>query len=321
MLLWIVTVVLGLAMLVWGADRFVVGASATARNLGIPPLIIGLTVVGLGTSAPEIMVSITASLQGNPALAVGNAVGSNIANVGLVLGTTALIAPLAVSSGTLKREFPIMFVVMAVAFILLVDARLDTFDGIVLVLGLVALMGTMVAVALKARRGDRLAAEYEQEIPGSMSNTRALLWLVVGLIVLLASARAIVWGSVNIARALEVSDLLIGLTIVAVGTSLPELAASVVSGLKKEADIAIGNVIGSNMFNLLPVLAMPGILAPGEIPAIVVYRDYVIMFGFSAVLFALAVGVSGPRAVQRSEGALLLFGFFAYQAFLYVSAT
>ena len=154
-----------------------------------------------------------------------------------------------------------------------------------------------------------------------MSNTRALLWLVVGLIVLLASARAIVWGSVNIARALEVSDLLIGLTIVAVGTSLPELAASVVSGLKKEADIAIGNVIGSNMFNLLPVLAMPGILAPGEIPAIVVYRDYAIMFGFSAVLFALAVGVSGPRAVQRSEGALLLFGFFAYQAFLYVSAT
>ncbi|RKZ37899.1 MAG: calcium/sodium antiporter [Gammaproteobacteria bacterium] len=320
MLLWIVTVVFALALLVWGADRFVVGAAATARNLGVSPLIIGLTVVGIGTSAPEILVSITASLQGNPALAVGNAVGSNIANVGLVLGTAALIGPLAVSSGTLKREFPIMFMVMALAFVLLLDYRLDTFDGIVLLLGLVALMGTMVVVALKARRGDRLATEYEHEIPGAMSNARALLWIAVGLVVLLASARAIVWGSVNIARALEVSDLLIGLTIVAVGTSLPELAASVVSVLKKESDIAIGNVIGSNMFNLLPVLAVPGILAPGEIPAIVVYRDYVIMFGLSAVLFALAVGVSGPRAVQRSEGALLLFGFFAYQAFLYVSA-
>ncbi len=313
-------VVVGLALLVWGSERFVLGASAIARNSGLSPLIIGLTVVGIGTSTPEIFVSATAALNGNPAVAVGNAVGSNIANIGLVVGATALVMPLSVHSHTLKREFVIMFVVLLLGGILIFDHALTRSDGFILLAGFVVLMGIMFRIALSARRRDPLRDGFDQEIPQTMRTVTAVFWLVVGLLVLLASSRLIVWGAINIARAIGVSDLIIGLTIVAVGTSLPELAASVMGACKGEPDIAIGNVIGSNMFNLLLVLPLPGLIAPGALSSDVVVRDYPIMIGLSVLLFLTAYGFKGPGRIVRWEGVLLLLMFFSYQALLYRDA-
>ena len=316
-----VVVVFGLAMLVWGSERFVVGASASARNFGISPLLIGLTIVGIGTSAPEIFVSAVAAWNGNPGVSIGNALGSNIANVGLVIGVTAIVAPLTVRSRTLKREFLIMFGVIILAGVLLLDSQLSRLDGIILLIGFAVLMGLMCAIALHARRQDPLGNEFAQEIPGEMNTLVAIAWLAVGLVVLLVSSRMIVWGAITIATELGVSDLVIGLTIVAVGTSLPELAASTMSALKGEPDIAIGNVIGSNMFNLLLVLALPGLIAPGAVPSDVIYRDYPVMSALCVGLFVTAYGFRGPGRINRSEGLVLLVAFVFYEAWLYVSVS
>ena len=267
-------VVVGLALLVWGSDRFVLGASATARNLGVSPLVIGLTIVGVGTSAPEMLVSATAALQGNPGVSIGNALGSNIANIGLVLGVTALVRSVLVRSRIFRLEFPAMFAVMALAWTLLGDGMLDGSDGLVLGLAFIILLLFMLGIALRARRSDPLQREFAREIPTDVSTGKALLWFVVGLVTLLLGSRAMVWGAVSIARSFDVSDLLIGLTVVAVGTSLPELATSITSVLKNEPDIAVGNVIGSNMFNLLPVLAIPGLIAPTAVPPEALQRDF-----------------------------------------------
>lgn len=308
-------------MLVWGSDRFVLGASSTARNLGVSPLVIGLTVVGVGTSAPEIFVSAMAALNGNPGLAVGNAVGSNIANLGLVLGATAVVSALVVSSNTLWREFPIMFAVIALAGWILWDGELDRGDGVVLMVVTVVLVCGMVFMGLKARRTDPLGTEFEHEIPGTLSAGRATLWLVVGLVILLLGSRSIVWGAVGVARVLEVSDLVIGLTVVAIGTSLPELGASITSALKGEPDIALGNVIGSNMFNLLPVLSLPGLIAPGPIAPEVVGRDFVIMLVMSGAVYLMAFGLHRSGRIRRWHGALLLTAYAGYMYALYVAAT
>ena len=316
----VIAVVLGLALLVWGAERFVLGASALARKFGVPPLLIGLTIVGIGTSAPEMFVSATAAWQGNPGVAIGNAIGSNIANVGLVIGVTALIVPVSVRSRTLKREFLLMFAVLLLAGALLLDERLDRTDGIVLVLGFVALLGVMCDIAVNGRRQDPLGVEFAQEIPDSLHTAFALTWVVVGLLILLLSSRIIVWGAIELAREFGVSDLVIGLTVVAVGTSLPELAASVMSVVKREPDIAIGNVIGSNMFNMLPVLALPALIAPGAIPAVALQRDYAVMLVLSVTLFFVAYGVRGPGRINRYEGGVLLLVFVSYQYWLYAGS-
>ena len=319
MILYLLVIAAGLVFLVWSADRFVLGASATARNLGVSPLIIGLTIVGIGTSAPEILVSGIASWGNNPGLAVGNAVGSNIANIALVIGCTALVSPIAVSSATLQREYPLMLGIIVLAGVLMLDQDLDRFDGAVLLATLVIVMVIMVRIGIKARRADPLRDEFEHEIPATMATGRAVARLLIGLVVLLASSRLVVWGAVNVAQVLEVSDLLIGLTIVAVGTSLPELAASLMSVIKKEPDIAIGNVIGSNMFNLLPVLALPGLLAPGPLQPEVLQRDFPVMGILSIALFAMAYGFRGPGRVTRWEGGALVIVFCAYQTLLYFS--
>ena len=318
-LLSIIAVLGGFALLVWGADRFVHGAAATARNLGVSPLIIGLTIVGIGTSAPEILISIIAAYDGNPGLAVGNALGSNITNIALVLGTTALICPLVVKSETLRREYPVMFIIMLLALILVVDGDLNRFDGSVLLIGLIVMVVWMIQLA-KRQGHDPMEVEFEHEIP-RIKTSRALLWLLIGLVVLLISSRTLVWGSINIAHALGVSDLIIGLTIVAIGTSLPELAASVVSALKKEPDIAIGNVIGSNMFNLLAVLGIPGLLTPHVLQAEVLSRDFPFMIGLSIALFAMAYGFRGDGRINRIEGLLLLCCYVAYLTVLYFNVT
>jgi len=319
MLMPVLAIMAGFILLLWGADRFVAGAAAAARNLGISPLIIGLTIVGFGTSAPEILVSVMASINGNTALAIGNAIGSNITNIALVLGATALVTPLAVRSEILRREFPILLAIMLVTLMMISDGELGRVDGIVLLTGLGLMLYWVVNLGLRDRRTDALGTEFDAEIPTDMSNKMAAVWFTLGLLLLLGGSRMLVWGAVEVATHFGVSELVIGLTIVAIGTSLPELAASIVSALRREHDIAIGNVIGSNMFNLLAVMGLPGVIHPGPIPEQVLSRDYPVMLVLTLVLFAVAYGFRGPGKINRAEGGLLLLAFFAYQGVLFMS--
>lgn len=315
----ILAIIAGFGLLVWSADRFVYGASALARNLGVPPLVVGLTILGFGTSAPEIVVSIIAAAQGNPGVAVGNAIGSNIANIGLVLGLTAMICPLTVKSETLRREYPVMFIVMLLSLGLIMDGELSILDGSILLLGLVLLGYWVVNLGLTKKRRDPMEQEFEQEIP-RISSLRASVWVFFGLLVLLASSRALVWGAVNIATIAGVSDTVIGLTVVAIGTSLPELAASISGALKKEYDLAIGNVIGSNMFNLLAVLGIPGVIAPHVLEPSVLQRDFPVMIGLSIALFAVSYGFRNDGRITRLEGGALFAAYIVYLGAIYFSA-
>jgi len=322
MLLSSVAVVAGFILLVWGADRFVLGASATARNFGISPLIVGLTIVGFGTSAPEMLVSGMAAYQGSPGISIGNALGSNITNIALVLGVTALIVPLTVHSGIIKRELPILLLVMVLALLLMVDGNLGQGDGLFLLLGMFLMIFWVVRLGLKERdSGDLMSSEFDAEIPEGMPTPKAIIWLVVGMVVLFASSHILVWGAVNIAKAFGVSDLVIGLTIIAVGTSLPELAATIMSALKKEHELAIGNIIGSNMFNILGVMALPGLIYPSVVPEGVLSRDYPMMIGLTIAFFLMAYGFRGKDGkINRVEGGLLLSAYCGYMYWLYLSA-
>ena len=303
-----------LLVLTWSAERFVFGAAATARALGVGPLIIGVTIVGFGTSAPELLVSGFAAWEGNTGLALGNALGSNITNVALILGVTALIAPLAVASRILRRELPVPLACGLLAAALLWDRELGRFDGALLMLTLVAVLTWFVRAARRAPRPDALEREMRAELRQPVPLSRALLWLAGSLVLLLLSARVLVWGAVSIAQALGASDLLIGLTVLAIGTSLPELAASVASALKQEHDIALGNVIGSNIFNILGVLGLPGLVHPGRVPDAAVVRDVPVMLVLSGALLLMAYGGRGqPGRINRVEGAVLLGAFVVYQ--------
>jgi cation:H+ antiporter len=312
-------IVIGFALLVWGADRFVIGAGATARNLGVAPILIGLTIVAFATSAPEILVSVVASMQGTPALAVGNAVGSNIANIGLVLGAAAILRPMEVRSQTLRRELPALLVVTLLAFMLCSDQNLSRTDGMVLLVGLALLMYWIVALAFRSSASDPMGADYAAEIPSDMTMARALTWLAIGLGVLLLVSNLLVNGAIAIAESLGVSDLIIGLTIVAIGTSLPELAVTTVSAVKGEHGLAVGNIIGSNMFNLLAVMGLAAAIAPSDLDAQVLSFHLPVMVGLTMALFVMAYSYGGQGRVNRWEGAALLMTFFAYHG--YVAST
>jgi cation:H+ antiporter len=313
----------GFVLLAWSADRFVIGAAGIAWNLNVSPLIIGLTIVSLGTSAPEILVSGMAAIQGNTGLSVGNALGSNIINIGMVLGITALIAPLNVHSRILSRELPLLLIIMAITWILLLDGTLGRLDGTLLLCGMVLVLAWMIHVGIQSKdTREPMTEEYTEEIQTGLSMGRAVFWLVVGSVFLLVSSRILVWGAVSVAQQFGVSDLIIGLTIVALGTSLPELAASLMGAIKKEHDIVIGNIIGSNIFNLLAVLSLPGIIRPGAIDAAVMERDYIAMVILTILLFAMAYGFrDGARRINRYEGGVLLLIFIGYQSLLYFSVT
>ncbi len=321
MLLSGIAILAGFTLLIWSADRFVMGASGIALNSGVSPLVIGLTIVGFGTSAPEMIVSGVAAYQGTPNLAVGNALGSNITNIALVLGITALVTPLMVNSNILKREYPIMFMIMLVALGLLWDGELSHVDGYILIAGMFALMTFITIMGLREKKqnqqADPLDEEFSEEIPKDMSTSTAFFWLFIGLIVLLISSRLLVWGAVNIAHEFNVSDLVIGLTIVAIGTSLPELAASITSALKDEHEIAVGNIIGSNMFNLLGVLGIPGIMTGVILDPSVLNRDYPVMIALSVLLFIFAYGFKGKGQINRLEGGILLMCYIGYMIMIY----
>lgn len=313
----IAAVIIGFAILIWGADRFVDGAANIARNLGVSPLIIGLTIVGFGTSAPEMLVSALAALDGAPALGIGNALGSNIANVGMVLGITILVSPLTVNATTLKREFPLLTLVMAVALALLWDQFLGFIDGVILFTGFILTLFGMAYLAMNSQdHSDPLEQDFEKEFAEpSMTTQQAVLSFITGLIALLIGSKALVWGATGIATLLGVSELVIGLTIVAIGTSLPELAASIVSALKGEHDLAIGNILGSNVFNILAVLAMPGLIMPTATDTAVLQRDFPVMVLLAVMLFLFAKFGTNGR-IGRPAGALMLLVYVAYNSLL-----
>jgi len=313
----IVIFLIGLAVLSWSADRFVYGASALAKNIGVSPMMIGLTIVAMGSSAPEIVVSATASLSGSPDTAVGNAIGSNITNIALVLGITALIKPLLVSSGTLKREFPLLFVMCLLAAYVLHDQMLTFNEGAFLIGMFVVVLAGMGWLSLSADKGDKLADDNESEIPSGVSTSVAVLWVVVGLVMLPLSAHFLVESAVFIAKYFGISDLVIGLTIIALGTSLPELAACIAGVLKGEDDLAMGNIIGSNIFNILAVLGMPGLIAPGLIDPAAATRDMYVMLGLTVMLLVFSFNFVGTRRINRFEATILLASFFGYQYLLF----
>jgi len=320
MLTAIIQVVAGFLLLVWGADRLVAGASACARNLGVAPLVIGLTIIGFGTSAPELVVSAVATLQGNAGLAVGNAIGSNIANMGLVLGATALIYPLRLESTALKREYPMLMLIMLVCFLMALNGWFETWEGWTLIVSLFLVVMWIVKIGLRRPPSDPLAEEFEAEIPKDMPTKRAVIWLLVGLIILPVSSQFLVTGAVTIAEILEVSDVVIGLTVVALGTSLPELATAITAALRKEDDLAIGNIIGSNIFNLLGVLGIAAVLRPVEVMPIILARDFPAMFLITGALYLMASDFRGPGQIGRRAGAILLTMFVAYFIMVWMSA-
>lgn len=319
MLLALLAVLTGLAVLVWSADRFVGGAASVAHYFAMPPLLIGMVIVGFGTSAPEMLVSVLASLQNNPGIALGNAYGSNITNIALILGLTALISPIVVHSQILRKELPILAVVTAFAAWQLRDGILSRTDAFVLLGIFAALMIWAVRESL-GKKSDTLADDMEAALASSMPIKKAVFWLVTGLLLLIASSRALVWGAVEIARSFGVSDLLIGLTIVAVGTSLPELASSVVAARKNEHDIALGNIIGSNLFNTLAVVGMAGSISPMAVGFEVLHRDILVMGVLTLSLFVLGYAFRRPGRINRVEGALLLAAYIGYTAYLVSTA-
>jgi cation:H+ antiporter len=307
-----VEVIAGLILLIWGADRFVHGASATARNLGVPSMLIGLTIVAFATSAPEVLVSVVAALRGETDLAVGNAIGSNIANIGLVLGAVAVIRPIELHSATLRREMPAMLAVSLLTVSLFLDTYLSRVDGFVLLSGLVIVMFWLTRLGLRTSASDPIRAEYEAEIPLHVTMGKSLLWLAVGLAALLLGAHLMVDGAVDIARALGVSEVVIGITLVAVATSLPEFAVTVVSALKREFDLAIGNIVGSNIFNLLAVVGIAGAIEPAALPPSVLSLHIFVLVAFTLALFAMTYDYDGKGRINRLEGIALVTAYFAY---------
>lgn len=314
-----IALVAGLLLLIWSADRFVEGTAATARHAGMPPLMIGMVIVGFGTSTPELLVSALSAAQGNPGLAVGNAYGSNIANIALILGLTALINPISFHSHALRKELPILTLVTLLGAYLLWDLELTRMDAGALLAVFSILMTWTIAQGFR-NRGDSLNAEVERDLRSrEMPMKRAVFWLVAGLVLLILSSRILVWGAVEVAHWFGISDLIIGLTVVAVGTSLPELASSLVASRRGEHDLVLGNVLGSNLFNTLAVVGIAGAIHPLPIPPEVLLRDTVIMGALTLSLFFIGYGFRRPGRINRWEGALLLSVYVSYMGWLTAS--
>ena len=325
MILAIVAIVVGLVLLVWSADRFVDGAVGVAQFFGMSTFLIGMLVVGFGTSAPEMVVSVLSALNDTPQLALGNAYGSNIANIALILGTTALIAPVIVKKQAVKRDIPILIATTVLTIVLVKDGNVSLFDGVVLLLAFVAITVFNISMELRDKRKRKNEAA-ESEPAEKVSIVKAFAWLLVGLALLIASSRMLVWGAVYMAQALGVSDLLIGLTIVAVGTSLPELASSIAAARRGENDLAVGNVIGSNIFNTLVVVGIAAVITPIKaMDAEVLSRDLPIVSVLTLLLFFICIPFkkkNGKRVsgFGRIGGAFFLSLYVAYLVLLGIQA-
>jgi cation:H+ antiporter len=318
MLMAIGAIIAGLVLLVWSADKFVEGAAATAKHLGMPTLLIGMVIIGFGTSAPELAVSAMAASDGNPGLALGNGYGSNITNIALIVGLTAIIAPIAVHSQVIRKELPLLLVLTLIAGAQLLDGELSRLDGWVLLGVFAAVMGWSIYQGYQGKE-DPLAGDTETEmIAHPMPLKSAVIWLVVGLVLLIASSRILVWGAVTIAQSLGISDLIIGLTIVAIGTSLPELASALAAVKKNEHDLILGNILGSGIFNTLAVVGLAAVIEPLSVAPEVLYRDWTLMFGLTLALLVMGFGLTGWRKlISRVDGALLLLVYVGYTGYLF----
>ncbi|ROS01376.1 cation:H+ antiporter [Sinobacterium caligoides] len=314
-------ILVGFIVLVWSADKFVLGASNTARLFGLPPIIVGVVIVGIGTSAPEMLVSAIAAMHGQTGLSIGNAIGSNITNVGLILGFTAICYPLVVHSRMIKREIPVLLVVMAASLWFLSDGHLAFFEGSILLITMFLMIGYSTWEAM-SHKDDPLSQEIVDEIPEEVGKGAAIFWLIIGITLLIASSKILVWGAVEIAHHFGISDLIIGLTIIAIGTSLPELAATFVAARKQEYELAVGNIIGSNTFNLLGVMGLPGIIHPSTFAPEVLTRDYPAMIALTLLLliFSISWRRGKPGGINRFEGGILLLGYIAYMVYLGMTA-
>ena len=305
----------GLILLIFGADRFVIGAANIARNMGVSPLIIGVSIVGIATSAPEILVSSAAAIDGKTEIAIGNAIGSNIANIGMVLGLTALLKPIMISSKTLRQEYLLMFLSAIIALSVLFNLDLSRIDSLILITVLAFFIWWIIQIAKQSLYTDPIVGEFEQELAIVTTLPRSFTLTLIGLLLLLGGAELLINSSVAIANYFGLSDLVIGLTIIAIGTSLPELAASIMSVIKNEADIAVGNVLGSNMFNMLAVIGIPGLIQPTQYEEVVLYRDLPVMLGLT-VLIGLMAFLQKRGRFARIEGIVLLLCFLSYQYWL-----
>ena len=316
----LIAISIGFSLLIWSADKFLSAAASIATNFGVSKLFIGLTVVSVGTSAPEIFVAVTAALNGNPLLAVGNAIGSNIANIGLVLGVTALIAPLPFSRSVLRAELPWLLMATGFALLLLFDLELSALDGVLLLSVLAVILYRLVQneKSNQAAGSNEISETINDELGDIpfMSRKRATFWIVFGLIVLVMSARMLVWGATEVAVLLGVNEMIIGLTVVAVGTSLPELAATVGAAIKGHSDIAIGNVVGSNILNILAVLSLPGLITPTHLESVALWRDCGMMLALTLLLALFAYAVNTRPVITRFEGAVMLLAWIGYNALL-----
>ncbi|GAB5382246.1 MAG: calcium/sodium antiporter [Aliiglaciecola sp.] len=309
-------ILFGLPLLIWSAERFISGASFTATHFNISPLFIGMFIIGFGTSAPEIIVSVFAAIQGNGGLALGNAYGSNITNITLVIGVTALLSPIVVKSEIVRKELPILLAITFFAVWQLLDLRLS-FDDAFSLLGLfVLLIGWTIWQTLK-QPNDPLGDDIEDELADEKSALGVhLFWLFAGLILLIASSRLLVWGAVEIAHYFAVSDVIIGLTIIGIGTSLPELISSIIAVRKNEHELAIGNVVGSNLFNTLTVVGLAGVIQPVSIESSFLYRDSLLMLAVTIALLIFCIGIKSAGRVNRWEGLALLSVFIGYNSYL-----
>lgn len=309
--------ILGLGLLVWSADRFVEGAAATARHFGMPSLLIGMLIVGFGTSAPEMVVSAFAALDGSPGIALGNAYGSNIANIALILGITGLLSPIMVHSSVLRKELPLLSLVTLFSFFLVQDLIISRLDALLLLIVFFIFMGWTIRNGLKNPDPILIQETKELNTEKKIPIKKAFFWLFAGLILLILSSRMLVWGAVNIAQIFGVSDLIIGLTIVAIGTSLPELASSIAAARKGEHDIALGNVIGSNMFNTLAVVGIAGSIHPFAVEPAMLTRDMPVMGALTLSLFVFGFGFKGRQGrINRFEAGALLVCYVVYTAIL-----
>ncbi|AMN68172.1 calcium/sodium antiporter [Psychrobacter sp. P11G5] len=313
----ILAVVVGLAILVWSADVFIDGAVALANKLNVPSFLIGVIILGLGTSAPEMIVSMLAALEGSPELALGNAYGSNIVNIALVLGATVLISPIIIRKSIINRDMPLLLLVTAVAAWQLSDGVLSNTDGIVLIVLLVVVLGIQIILSLREGNHEHEGDTVEETAKAEHSMAQGLGRLFLGLLVLILSSRAIVWGAIELATFWGLSELIIGLTIVAIGTSLPELVASLSAARKGEHDMALGNIIGSNVFNTLGVVGVAALIAPITPSSIILSRDILAMGLLTLLLFAMCLfAFKTKRAFGRTSGTTLVLFFVGYTVWL-----
>nr|WP_275445671.1 MULTISPECIES: calcium/sodium antiporter [unclassified Halomonas] len=314
------SIVIGLILLAWSADRFIDGAAATAFHLGMPPLLVGLLIIGFGTSAPEMVVSALAAIQGSPGLALGNAYGSNVANIGLILGVVALLSPLAVHGQLLRLELPVLGAVTLLSGALLLDGTISRIDSALLLFLLAAVVVLSILRARRRARKQPVDLDESRTAGQGMSLRQGMIWTGFGLVVLVASSRLLVWGAVSVAEAMGVSDLIIGLTVVAIGTSLPELASSISAVRKREHDMVLGNVVGSNLYNTLGVVGLAGVIAPIHTASEALYRDWPVMAALTLVMALFCLGRGGPGRILRWQAALLLMAYLGYNAYLIGSA-